>query len=125
MNTHSKRLLTSLFALKHEELVMNTTGSLGILSKQSRLNECLGSIILFIGMNPKGYYSIQSFPNEEGISDVTLSFYTSSEITDHTKRYIITLSANFETYAVKEIFIVATQTCREIKDFDKNKSNNG
>ncbi len=116
INKRSLILLNKMEDMALEEFLVNKEGSLGTLSKQSRIQECFKSIITYITTRHNSTFTIQN-------SDVDLSIniHNVEEDNDHVTMYLITLSESYETFSIDEVISMERSQIRNIKQFDQKK----
>lgn len=112
----SIELLEVLFDKELEQFLINKEGSFGLLSKQSRIQECFKSILTYISSRKNSIFTIQN-------DDRSLSINVSNieEDNDHIQLFVITLSESCETYSVDEAISTERSILRPIKQFDQSK----
>jgi len=94
----SLSLLNKLFDIEYSQFVLDKKGSMGILSKSAKIQECLKNIMIQIESRNNAIFTIC---NSDGTGTILIS--TVEAPNDHTQHFILTISESVETYKLEEV----------------------
>lgn len=116
---NSLDLLQKMISIEYESFVINRKGTLGTLSKLSRIQECFQGILTYIETRKNSIFTIC---NERNSMSLTVSNLENGISTnDHTRHFVVTIANSAETYMVEEVIYHEMPTKRVVIKYDESK----
>jgi hypothetical protein len=98
INRETLELIQKLFNTEYSHFIKQHEGSLGILSKGAKIQECFKDVLIYIESRDNSLVIIRNSTNS-----MIIVVSPKHGINDHTKTYLITLSESSETFKVEEV----------------------